>query len=177
MANNPNSNGSRFGLISGLIGLSLCAAQTWKGHIDARNERERLQEMHEQKMHFLHESHRQQLHHKDSEIRAKGLEVEMRDHVLGRKEMELEGHWHRFGVREGGREKDRDRDGDNGKVGVEEERRRVYAEAVGGAAAVEADGKGAEDGRVGMEKEVWKLMGAGREADEGGDVVTGKEDP
>ena len=95
----------------------------------------------------------------------------MRDHVLGRKEMELEVHRHRHGVREGGKVGVEER-----REGVEEERRRVFAEAVGGAAAAEAAEKGAGDGRVDKEAEVWKLMGAGREADEGGDVVAGKED-
>jgi hypothetical protein len=36
--------------------------------VNAKHERERMQEAHEQKMHFLHEMHRQQLHHKDREI-------------------------------------------------------------------------------------------------------------
>lgn len=45
------------------------------------NERERLQEAHEQKMHFLHEFHRQQLHAKDHEINA-------REHQLSAREME-----------------------------------------------------------------------------------------
>jgi hypothetical protein len=59
-----------------------------KSHVDARNERERLQEAHEQKMHFLHEFHRQQLHAKDHEIRAKDLEVQAREERVSKEMME-----------------------------------------------------------------------------------------
>ncbi|KAK5163573.1 uncharacterized protein LTR77_010522 [Saxophila tyrrhenica] len=68
--------GSQFGLISGLIGLSLCIAQTINGHIASVQERERMQEAHEQKMHFLHELHRHQLRGKEKEIEERGRRIE-----------------------------------------------------------------------------------------------------
>jgi len=44
--------------------------------VDAKNERERMQEMHEQKMHYLTEFHRRELHAKETRIFA--VEAEKR---------------------------------------------------------------------------------------------------
>lgn len=55
-------------LLTSTLGLLLCSAQTFKGHIDASHERDRMQEMHEQKMHYLHEFHRREIHARDARL-------------------------------------------------------------------------------------------------------------
>ena len=110
-----------------------------------------MQEMHEQKMHFLHEFHRQQLHAKDDEISAKEQEIKAKDHEMNAKE-------HQISAR-----------------AAEVERRVADAKRMAGMfdgkVAVDVK-KGREDGgrERGMaekEAEVWKVMGSAREAGAG----------
>lgn len=63
-------------MISGLVGLSLCLAQAVQGHVNAKHEHERMQEAHEQKMHFLYEMHRQHIRTKNKELERKEWELE-----------------------------------------------------------------------------------------------------
>lgn len=124
--------------------MILCIAQTYKSHVDGENERERMQEMHEQKMHYLHEFHLQQIHARDHRIGA--LEAEAR----AREAERVAGMW------SGGGERAWRRRGDEGGLGIVD----------GGK---ERDG----DGVVRMieerekEGEVWRLMGAAREEGDG----------
>ena len=145
-----------FGLISGLIGLTLCLTQAVKGHVDARNERERLQEAHEQKMHFLHEFHRQQLHAKDHEIRAKDLEVEAREQRVSALHSERR-------AREAEERVGRVERGVAGLGGMTGTGVGRAVEGVGGS------GRGNEE----KERELWRLMGAAREDQEGGEDGAG----
>ena len=139
----PNSN---FGLVSGVIGLTLCLAQTIKGHHDSVNERERLQEAHEQKMHFLHEFHRQQLHAKEHEMQARehrmsALEMERRAREAERRAERMVGR-----VLEGRLRADGHGDG--------KER--------GGGPSLRS-GDGADAGKEQEEMAVWRLLESARE--------------
>jgi hypothetical protein len=126
--------------------------------VDARNERERLQEAHEQKMHFLHEFHRQQLHAKDHEIRAKDLEVEAREHRMSAREMERRA---REAEERVGRMERWKGSGMTGMSGSESKM---------GEAGVKSgvDGSGSWNGNEEKEREVWRSMGAAREDQDGG---------
>lgn len=73
-------DGAGFALLTSTLGLLLCSAQTFKGHIDARHERDRMQEMHEQKMHYLHEFHRREIHARDARLGL--LEEERKRYVF-----------------------------------------------------------------------------------------------
>lgn len=69
-----------FALLTSGLGLLLCSAQTFKGHIDSKHERDRMQEMHEQKMHYLHEFHRKEIHARDARLGV--LEEERKRYAL-----------------------------------------------------------------------------------------------
>lgn len=96
-------------------------------------------------MHFLHEFHRQQLHAKDHELRAKDLEHEAREHRISATVMERR-------AREAEeRVKRMDRGAGGGANGNEEKEREVWR-LMGGA---RKDLDGGEDG-VGAVKEMEK---------------------
>ena len=101
-----------------------------------------MQEMHEQKMHYLHEFHRQQLHAKDHHIAA--MAAEKRADEAER----LAGMY----------------DGQVAKNGLQQ---------IG--SATQGSDKVGDAEQMAKEREVWRVMGAARQEDDGGSAGPGGE--
>jgi hypothetical protein len=136
--------------------------------VDSKNERERLQEAHEQKMHFLHEFHRQQLHAKDHEIAAREHKMSARE--MERRAMEAEERAERMA-----------RSVMEVKFRAPGEGQRSEKSGDGIASGGGKTANGSESAGEDKENEVWRVMSAAREdqddgADGGGVVKQTEKD-
>lgn len=102
-----------------------------------------MQEMHEQKMHFLHEYHRQQIHAKDHEIDARDQQISAQE--AERRALEAEQRAQRLAEMFDSKVK-------GGTTSVQSEQRR---------------GNGADGQKGDQETESWKLMREARQAGAG----------